>query len=64
MIAEQDITTFAEKLRRSLAGADEFPEHWAWPQRHVAWGPHEPPHFGTELQQAYEEATGTLVGCD
>lgn len=64
MLVEKDITTFAEKMRRALAGADEFPEHWTRPHGRRTGCPEEPPHRGAELQQAYEEATRTLVACD
>jgi hypothetical protein len=65
MLAEREITAFAEKMRRALAGADEFPEQWARLQRRWAGYNQEQPHYcGAELQEAYEEATGTLVVCD
>jgi hypothetical protein len=64
VLAEVEITTFAERMRRTLAGVDEFPEQWARLRRRWADRPREQKHYGAELQQAYEEATGTMIGCD
>jgi len=64
MLAEAEITAFAEKMRRVLAGVDEFPDHWARLRRRLGARPQEEKSCGAELRRAYEEATGILLGCD
>ena len=64
MLADKEITAFAAKMRRVLAGADECPEQWARLRKRWAARPQQDKPCGAELRRAYEEATGTLIGCD
>jgi hypothetical protein len=64
MLTERQITAYADKLRRGLAGIDEFPDQWVRLQKRWAVPPREKQPTGAELRQAYEEATGTLIDCD
>ncbi len=64
MLTEVEITAFAKKMRRVLTGVEEFPEQWARLRRPWTARPGEDKPCGAELCRAYEEATGTLIGCD
>jgi hypothetical protein len=64
MLAEAQITAFADKMRRALAGTDEFPEQWARLRKRWAARPQENKPSRAELRRAYEEKTGTVIGCD
>jgi hypothetical protein len=64
MLTDVEITAFAQKMRRVLTGADEFPDNWARLRRRSTAQPRKQRPCGAELRRAYEEATGTEIGCD
>jgi hypothetical protein len=64
MLAEREITAFADKMRRVLAGMDEFPDQWVRLQKRWATRPQEDKPCGAKLRRAYEETNGTVIGCD
>jgi hypothetical protein len=64
MLAEVQVTAYAEKMRRVLAGKDEFPEYWARLRRRLAPQARAEKPCGAELRRVYEEETGIDLGCD
>ena len=64
MLTQQQLTAYVEKMRRAAEGAEQRPEQWDWLRRRLAARPLAKPHWAAELCQAYEEATGTCIGCD
>jgi hypothetical protein len=64
MLAEAEITAYAKKMARVLAGAEEFPDRWVRLRKRWAARPWEEQPSGAKLRRAYEEATGTVVDFD
>jgi len=64
MLADREITAFAEKMRRVLAGTDEFPDQWVRLRKRWARHAQEDKRCGARLRRAYEEANGTVISCD
>jgi hypothetical protein len=64
MVAQAEMTAYAEQMRRAADGADERPEQWERLRKRLAPRAPGPRHLVTELRQEYEEATGTCLGCD
>jgi hypothetical protein len=64
MIASAEIKAYADEMRRMMDAADSYPELWDRLRRRWA-APHPAPRPPVaELCRAYEEVTGTWVGCD
>lgn len=65
MCAEFEIARYAEEIRRAVNGrADENREQWDCLRRRLRPRPVEHKINLAEVYQAYEEASGTLIGCD
>jgi hypothetical protein len=64
MLAQADITSYAEEMKRRLEGPEDCPEHWLWLHRRLAAAQYGHRICLTDLCQAYEDATGVLTGCD
>ena len=64
MLAETQVNAYAEKMRRVLAGADEFPGYWSRLQQRWAAQANHPEHCAAKLRRAYEEMNGSQIGCD
>jgi hypothetical protein len=64
MLSRAEITAYAEEQVRAEEAADRSPEWWAWLRRRWAVRPSDrTPHLA-DMCRAYEEATGTCIGCD
>jgi hypothetical protein len=64
MVTQAQIKTYVEEMRRAADGAGEWPERWEHLRKRLAPRSPSPSHLVTELRRAYEEATGTCLGCD
>jgi hypothetical protein len=63
MLASAELTAYA-KILRSAEGVDEWCEEWERLHQRLAPRPPEKRLSIADICQAYEEATGTCVGCD
>jgi hypothetical protein len=63
MLAKAELTAY-EKMLRSAEGVDEWREEWDRLHKRLAPRPPEKRLCIADICQAYEEATGTCVGCD
>jgi hypothetical protein len=63
MLAPKESTAY-EKILRSAQGMDERQQEWNRLHERLAPRPRAKQLCIAEICQAYEEATGTWVGCD
>jgi len=59
-----EMAPYAPVVCRSGEEAEEFQEQWDLVHRRFGPHPHAWEHRLADVCQAYEEATGTLTGCD
>ena len=64
MVTQTEIKAYAEEMRRAVDGAGECLERWERLRKRLAPRSPSPSHLVTELRRAYEEATGTCLGCE
>jgi hypothetical protein len=64
MVTQAEIKAYVEEMRRPADGAGECPERWERLLKRLAPRSPSPSHLLTELRRAYEEATGTRLGCE
>ena len=64
MVTKAEIKAYVEEMGRAADGAGEWPERWEHLRKRLAPRSPSPSHLVTELRRAYEEATGTCLGCD
>ena len=64
MVTQAEINAYAEELRRAADSAGEWPERRERLRKRLAPRSPSPSHLVTELRRAYEEATGTCLGCE
>jgi hypothetical protein len=58
------LPAFRHILPLAAEEPDEFQDQWDLLHRRLALRPHTADHYIADCCQAYEEATGTLTGCD
>jgi hypothetical protein len=64
MVTQAEIEAYVEEMRRAADGAGEWPERWERLRKRLAPPVPEPQALGNRLRRAYEEATGTGLGCE
>jgi hypothetical protein len=64
MVTQTEIRAYEEETPRAAEGADERPERCDRLRRRQTPRCPSPSHLVTELRRAYEEATGTCLGCE
>jgi hypothetical protein len=64
MITQVEVTEYAKQMRQAGDRAGQSPEWWDRLRRRLATRPHDDRHLAVEFCRAYEEATGTRIGCD
>jgi hypothetical protein len=64
MIAQVEITSYVEARWRSGEEAEELQEQWNLVHRRFGAQPHVKECCLADVCRAYEEATGTMTGCD
>ena len=64
MVTQAEIKAYVEEVRRTAEGADQRPERCERLRRRLTHRCPSPSHLVTELRRAYEEATGTCLGCE
>jgi hypothetical protein len=64
MLTQAEVTAYVEELRRTDDDVDQDARQWERRRRLWAGRPHDrAPHI-TDTCRAYEEATGSRLGCD
>jgi hypothetical protein len=64
MLTQAEVTAYVEEAWQTDDSPDAHPEQWE--RRRLRWASHhgdQTPHV-VETCQAYEEATGSWLGCD
>jgi hypothetical protein len=64
MLAQMEMSAIRCVRRPAAQVPDEFQEQWDLLRRRLTLHPHASDHHIADCCQAYEEATGTLTGCD
>jgi hypothetical protein len=64
MVAQAELTAYAEEIRRTAEGTDESWEQWERLRRRLGPQPQTHRAWMTALCQHYQEKTGTVIGCD
>ena len=64
MVTQAEIKAYVEEMGRAADGPGEWPERWEHLRKRLAPRSPSPSHLVTELRRAYEEATGTCLGCE
>jgi hypothetical protein len=64
MVTQAEVMAYVEEVRRTEERVESHPEQWEhrrrrWADRHTDHSPHV-----AETWRAYEEATGSRLGCD
>jgi hypothetical protein len=63
MLTQEELAAYVEELRRAEETGEDLEQ---WERLRRRWAPRpqdEAPHIA-DLWRAYEEATGTRIGCD
>jgi hypothetical protein len=64
MLAKVEMPIYDQAMWQSGEEADEFQEQWDLLRRRFAPRPHVKEPCLADICRAYEEATGTMTGCD
>jgi hypothetical protein len=64
MLAQAEITAYAQAVRQAAEGREAREEQWERLRRRLASHPGNRTLLVTRLLQQYEEATHTCFGCD